>query len=66
LSNPNGRAPSGTYAAAPGLGIDDYFSFEDFPVSDDTSVRVNIANGNLIVTSNDGSTAAPGQGISLA
>lgn len=65
LSNPNGRAPGGTVAAAPGLGIDDYFAFEDFPLSDDTSVRVNIANGNLVITSNDGSTAAPGQGISL-
>lgn len=65
LSNPNGRAPGGTNAAAPGLGIDDYFAFEDFPISDDTAARVNIANGNLVITSNDGSTAAPGQGISL-
>ncbi|MBF4511427.1 RHS repeat-associated core domain-containing protein [Plantibacter sp. VKM Ac-2885] len=65
LTNPAGRAPAGTVAAAPGLGSESYFAFEDFPLSDDTAARINIANGNLLITSNDGSTAAPGVGISL-
>jgi RHS repeat-associated protein len=58
------RAPVGTTVGAPGLGALSYFSFEEFSLADDTVARVNLANGNLLITANDGSTAAPGVGVS--
>lgn len=54
------RAPAGVVAGAPGLGAMSYYSFQDFEVSDDTSVKVNVANGNLVIQSNDGEIAGPG------
>jgi RHS repeat-associated protein len=59
-----GRAPVGTTAGAPGLGALPYFGFEEFSLADDTVARVNLANGNLLITANDGSVAAPGVGVS--
>lgn len=58
------RAPAGTTAGAPGLGALPYFGFEEFSLADDTVARVNLANGNLLITANDGSVAAPGVGVS--
>jgi RHS repeat-associated protein len=40
-----------------------WFSFESFQVTADTTLKVNRANGNLLVTSNDASVAAPGFGL---
>jgi hypothetical protein len=56
------RAPAGTVASVPGLGEQPWFSFQDFPVSPDTTVRVNTANGNLVVKASDSAIAVPGSG----
>jgi YD repeat-containing protein len=57
------RAPSGTTAGAPGLGELPWFTFQEFALSGDTVARVNVANGNLLVTTNDSRVAAPGFGL---
>jgi RHS repeat-associated protein len=57
------RAPTGTVAGAPGLGALPYFSFQDFTLSEDTVARVNLANGNLLITSADESIAGVGVGL---
>jgi RHS repeat-associated protein len=57
------RAPAGTVAGAPGLGALPYFSFQDFPLTEDTVARVNLANGNLLITSADESIAGAGVGL---
>jgi len=57
------RAPAGTAVGAPGLGALPYMSFEDITLSDDTVARVNLANGNLLLTANDGTSSAAGIGV---
>jgi RHS repeat-associated protein len=57
------RAPAGTPVGAPGLGALPYMSFEDITLSDDTVARVNLANGNLLLTANDGTSSAAGIGV---
>ena len=57
------RAPAGTVVGAPGLGALPYFSFQKFPLSEDTVARVNLANGNLLITSADESIAGAGIGL---
>jgi hypothetical protein len=54
------QAPSGTTAAAPGLGALPYFGFEKIPLSNATVARVNLGNGNLLLTSNDAVLNGPG------
>jgi RHS repeat-associated protein len=56
-------APSGAVAAAPGVGELPWFSFHDFPLAVDTLARVNLANGNLLVTANDATIPAPGYAL---
>lgn len=56
-------APSGTTVGAPGLGALPYFSFTQAPLTTDTVARVNLGNGNLLLTSNDGSLFGPGLGL---
>ena len=58
------RAPAGTAVGAPGLGALPYMSFEDITLSDDTVARVNLANGNMLLTANDGTSSAAGIGVS--
>ncbi|MEJ3403344.1 RHS repeat-associated core domain-containing protein [Rathayibacter sp. YIM 133350] len=67
-ANPNAQAspqnaPAGTTVGAPGLGSLPFMSFIDFPLSDRTVARVNVANGNLLVTSNDTAITGPGVGL---
>lgn len=57
------RAPAGTIAGAPGLGELPWFSFQDFDLAPDSSARVNLANGNLLMTANDFDIAVPGFGL---
>jgi RHS repeat-associated protein len=57
------RVPAGTPVGAPGLGALPYMSFEDISLSDDTVARVNLANGNLLLTANDGTSSAAGIGV---
>ncbi|CAM98516.1 putative rhs related protein (plasmid) [Clavibacter michiganensis subsp. michiganensis NCPPB 382] len=57
------RVPAGTPVGAPGLGALPYMSFEDITISDDTVARVNLANGNLLLTANDGTSSAAGIGV---
>ncbi|WP_172582907.1 RHS repeat-associated core domain-containing protein [Subtercola boreus] len=45
---------------SPGLGSLPYFQFQDFSLSDHTVARVNLGNGNLVVTANDESLSGPG------
>lgn len=47
---------------APGIGALPYFSLQDFPLWDDTTARVNIANGNLLVGANDSRINGAGVG----
>ena len=56
-------APAGTPVGAPGLGALPYFSFDTTELSVDTIVRVNLGNGNLLLTSNDGVLNGPGFGL---
>ena len=56
-------APVGVQAAAPGVGERSWFAFEEFPLSSTSAARVNLANGNLLVTSTDLTLAAPGTGL---
>ncbi|ROQ30280.1 RHS repeat-associated protein [Frondihabitans sp. PhB188] len=53
-------APSGTTAAAPGLGSLPYFAFDKDDLSPDLVAQVNLANGNLLLTASDGSLSGPG------
>lgn len=48
------RAPAGTPIGAPGLGELPYFSFDEINLSIDTVARVNLGNGNLLLTASDG------------
>jgi len=57
------RVPAGTPVGAPGLGALPSMSFEDISLSDDTVARVNLANGNLLLTANDGTSSAAGIGV---
>jgi RHS repeat-associated protein len=57
------RAPAGTVAGAPGTGELPWFSFQDFPLSTDSSAQVNLANGNLLVKANDLTVPVPGYGL---
>ncbi|MCY7286828.1 MAG: DUF6531 domain-containing protein [Cryobacterium sp.] len=57
------RAPAGTPVGAPGLGALPYFSFDTTELSVDTIARVNLGNGNLLLTSNDGVLNGPGLGL---
>jgi len=57
------RVPAGTPVGAPGLGALPSMSFEDITLSDDTVARVNLANGNLLLTANDGTSSAAGIGV---
>ncbi|MBM7024511.1 RHS repeat-associated core domain-containing protein [Clavibacter zhangzhiyongii] len=57
------RVPAGTPIGAPGLGALPYMSFQDITLSDDTVARVNVANGNLLLTANDGTSSAAGVGV---
>lgn len=57
------KAPAGTVAAAPGLGALPYFSFDEIPLSTDTVARVNLGNGNLLLTSADGALHGPSLSI---
>ncbi|TFC28828.1 type IV secretion protein Rhs [Cryobacterium sp. TMT1-3] len=63
LSNGSGgtanRAPAGTVVGAPGLGALPHFAFDEANVSNATVARVNLANGNLLLTSNDGVLNGP-------
>jgi hypothetical protein len=47
------RAPEGTVIGAPGLGALPYFGFDEISLSADTVARVNLGNGNLLLTGND-------------
>lgn len=53
-------APSGTTAAAPGLGSLPYFAFDGDDLTPDLYAQVNLANGNLLLTDSDGSLSGPG------
>ncbi|MEY2848556.1 MAG: putative rhs related protein, partial [Actinomycetota bacterium] len=55
-----GRAPAGTPVGAPGLGSLPYFSFEKVELTTNTVAQVNIANGNILITSSDGVLNGPG------
>lgn len=59
----NRSAPVGTVAGAPGVGELPWFAFQSYPVSGDSIAKVNLANGNLLVTANDASIAVPGFGL---
>ena len=50
---PNSVA-AGTPVGAPGLGALPYFAFDQISLSLDTVARVNLGNGNLLLTSSDG------------
>lgn len=52
-------APAGTAVGAPGLGALPWFSFDEIPLTTDTVARVNLGNGNLLLTSNDGQLNGP-------
>lgn len=64
-------APDGTSAAqdadvaAPGLGAQDFYGFEEFEVLGADSLAVNLANGNLVVRSEDLAINGPGIGLSI-
>jgi RHS repeat-associated protein len=47
------RAPAGTVVGAPGLGALPYYGFDETSLSADTTARVNLGNGNLLLTAND-------------
>lgn len=54
------RVPSGTVLGAPGLGAP-YFAFDETEVSVSTGVRVNPANGNVLMPSSEGMLNGRGQ-----
>jgi len=56
-------APSGTPVGAPGLGALPYFGFEEYSLSSNMVARVNLANGNLLLTANDGTLSGPGPSL---
>ncbi len=58
-------APSGVQVGAPGLGSLPSFGFKQIPISDDTVIRVNLANGNLLITANDAKISGPGVGLRI-
>lgn len=47
------KAPAGTAAGAPGLGALPWFGFDETEISLDIVARVNVANGNLLLTASD-------------
>lgn len=66
LTPPEGsanRAPAGTVAGAPGLGSLPYFSFDKTELSTNTVAQVNLGNGNLVITGNDGILSGPGLSV---
>ncbi|MET2012979.1 RHS repeat-associated core domain-containing protein [Microbacterium chocolatum] len=56
-------APAGTEPAKPGLGELPWFAFQDFNLWERSTVRVNLANGNVVVKANDSEIAVPGFGL---
>ncbi|MCW4384905.1 DUF6531 domain-containing protein [Salinibacterium sp. SYSU T00001] len=57
------RAPVGTVVGAPGLGALPYFAFDETEISVSTIARVNLANGNLLLTANEGMLHGPGLSV---
>jgi RHS repeat-associated protein len=55
-------APAGTPVGAPGLGALPFMQFQQIGLSYDTAARVNLGNGNLLLTSSDGTLSGPGIG----
>lgn len=62
VSSSNARVASAT-VGAPGLGSLPYFGFDQTELSLDTVAQVNLGNGNLLLTGNDG--VLNGAGIAL-
>lgn len=56
-------APVGTDPGKPGLGELPWFGFQDFELWEQSTVRVNFGNGNLLVKANDSKIAVPGFGL---
>lgn len=50
---------------APGLGVQSFYEFTEFALTDRESAAVNLANGNLVVRSNDVGINGPGLGLAL-
>lgn len=53
-------APVGTNPGKPGLGELPWFAFQDFELWEQSTARVNLGNGNLLVKANDSKIAVPG------
>ena len=53
-------APGGTVVGAPGLGALPYFGFQEYDLSANMVARVNLGNGNLLLTANDATLSGPG------
>ena len=58
-------ASSGTTVGAPGLGLQSWYGTERFPLSAGVSAHVNVANGNLILASEDVAIKGPGKSLTL-
>ena len=56
-------APAGTTVGAPGLGSLPYFGFDKTELSLDLVARVNLGNGNLLLTDSDAVLTGPGESI---
>ncbi|TSD68343.1 RHS repeat-associated core domain-containing protein [Aeromicrobium piscarium] len=51
--------------AAPGLGVQEHYGFEEFGLDDIHTAAVNLGNGNLVVRAEDLAINGPGIGLSL-
>ncbi len=51
--------------AAPGLGVQEHYGFEEFGLDDIHTAAVNLGNGNLVVRAEDLAINGPGSGLSL-
>ncbi|TSD62229.1 DUF6531 domain-containing protein [Aeromicrobium piscarium] len=51
--------------AAPGLGVQEHYGFEEFAIDDRQSIAVNLGNGNLVVRATDVTINGPEIGLSL-
>lgn len=58
-------APAGTPVGSPGLGLQDFYGTEAFPVTDRLTATVNLANGNLVLRAQDFAVTAPGLSLQL-